>query len=435
MSKPVLEYFNIKARNAVPMIALTYAGVDYDFKVVDSDWAAIKPTCPFGQVPVLRDGDTVVSQTLAIAEYVAFKFAKNLLGETPQDFASSAALLQLSEEIFVGMVKSHYHPADKTAAWNQYFDTTLPGIFKNLEKLMNADNKFTNAVTLGELAVFAVLSVAKDLQGDILDNFTKMSAWFNNLANDEKVKKFTAALAGCRSYFKRTSYEIQFGYWDIRGLASSFRLFFQYMGIKFTDNQYSCVKKEDGSWDRSAWADVAKPPLKAREPLMNLPYLVDGDNVVTQTNAIWSYLGRTYNMYGDDETTRSRVDMILCQTMDLRNSFVSICYGSKENLEKQRPTYGAQTAGPHLAKFEATLGKWGTNFIASNNVTIADFHTWDMLDQHTQLLGKDYLQEYPLLKAYYDRVGNLPATVAYKQTAAYKLPLNNKSASFGATPP
>jgi hypothetical protein len=33
-----------------------------------SEWAAVKPTTPFGQVPVLQVGDTVVAQSAAIGK-------------------------------------------------------------------------------------------------------------------------------------------------------------------------------------------------------------------------------------------------------------------------------------------------------------------------------------------------------------------------------
>ena len=44
---------------------------------------------------------------------------------------------------------------------------------------------------------------------------------------------------------------------------------------------------------------------------MNLPYLIDGDNVVAQTNAILSYLGRKYNLNGKTETEIIKNDQVL----------------------------------------------------------------------------------------------------------------------------
>jgi len=47
---------------------------------------------------------------------------------------------------------------------------------------------------------------------------------------------------------------------------------------------------------------------------------------VTQSNAILRYLGRKFDLCGGDELTRIKEDMMVDQTMDLRNGFVRLCY-------------------------------------------------------------------------------------------------------------
>ena len=48
----------------------------------------------------------------------------------------------------------------------------------------------------------------------------------------------------------------------------------EYKEVQFEDKQYA---------DGDAWFKVRKPELLAKNPLANLPYLVDGDKVVCQT--------------------------------------------------------------------------------------------------------------------------------------------------------
>ena len=50
-------------------------------------------------------------------------------------------------------------------------------------------------------------------------------------------------------------------------------------------------------FDASNWF-AYKPHLKEMNPLINLPYIVDGDIVISQTNACFTYLGRKFNMLG-----------------------------------------------------------------------------------------------------------------------------------------
>ena len=71
-------------------------------------------------------------------------------------------------------------------------------------------------------------------------------------------------------------------------------------GVPFNSRSYDVTVKEGGGWDFSDWHNE-KPALKAKNPLMNLPYVVDGDVVIAQTNACFLYLGRKCKMLGTNE--------------------------------------------------------------------------------------------------------------------------------------
>ena len=60
--------------------------------------------------------------------------------------------------------------------------------------------------------------------------------------------------------------------------------------------------------------------------MIQLPYYVDGDVKITQSNAILRYIGRKNNLLGTDETERIRVDMMENEIGDFRSTFVSLCY-------------------------------------------------------------------------------------------------------------
>ncbi|KAE9552097.1 hypothetical protein FO519_004677 [Halicephalobus sp. NKZ332] len=76
MSKYSLLYFNYNGRAAGIRLLLDYLKVPFEDKTFKfSEWPAIKPTTPFGHVPVLYvDGDKfVLPETLTIYRYIGAK--------------------------------------------------------------------------------------------------------------------------------------------------------------------------------------------------------------------------------------------------------------------------------------------------------------------------------------------------------------------------
>jgi glutathione S-transferase len=91
-----------------PWVLLTQAGIAFDEVMVRFDAftpesqfkAALKPLSPTGKVPVVVDGDLVVWDTLAIAEYMAEKFSDKHLW--PHDMAQRARARSLCAEMHSG---------------------------------------------------------------------------------------------------------------------------------------------------------------------------------------------------------------------------------------------------------------------------------------------------------------------------------------------
>jgi len=212
-----------------------------------------------------------------------------------------------------------------------------------------------------------------------------------------------------------------FCYWDIRGLAQPARLLLSYTGTDFEDRQLSCGPAPD--FDRSCWIDT-KFSLGLDFP--NLPYFIDGDIKITQSNAILRYIGRKNNMCGSTEMERARVDMAADQVMDLRNGFVRLCYNP--DFDNLKSGYLTNLTGT-LELFSNFLGT--NSWLAGETLTFPDFHFYEMLDQHKQL-SSDCLSKFPNLVAYCQRFEELPKIAAYMKSDKFmKAPLNNKMAKFG----
>ncbi|KAH3851680.1 hypothetical protein DPMN_094164 [Dreissena polymorpha] len=203
------------------------------------------------------------------------------------------------------------------------------------------------------------------------------------------------------------------GYWKIRGLAAPIRLLLTYAGEEFEDVQYEVT---DGpEFSRAAWNDV-KPSMSDSLSFPNLPYYIDGDVKITQSNAILRTIARKHNLDGESVQEKAEVDMMLDQAMDLRNG-----------VENLKADYFKNVQGI-LKDFEKRLD--GRKWFGGNKVTVADFPMYELLDQHIRMQA-DSLDSYPRIKDFMARFSQLPKVKDYlAKDSVKKLPINNKSATF-----
>lgn len=209
-------------------------------------------------------------------------------------------------------------------------------------------------------------------------------------------------------------------YWSIRGLAQPIRLLLEYTGTEFEDKLYECGPAP--TYDKSCWFDI-KHDLGLDFP--NLPYYVDGDVKVTQSNAIMRYIARKHDLCGKTEAEKVRVDMMENQTMDFRNGFVRICYGDFDNV-KQRYLEALPATIKAFSKF---LGD--NPWFAGENITFVDFIMYELIDQHLQL-EPNMLKDFKNLEDFQKRFEELEPIKSYMSSSRFmKAPLNNKMAKFG----
>lgn len=108
MMKLYIGNKNYSSWSMRPWVLLTQAGIAFEEVMVRFDAftpesqfkATLRPLSPTGKVPLLVDGDLVVWDTLAIAEYVAEQFPDKHLW--PQDKAARARARSLCAEMHSG---------------------------------------------------------------------------------------------------------------------------------------------------------------------------------------------------------------------------------------------------------------------------------------------------------------------------------------------
>jgi len=222
---------------------------------------------------------------------------------------------------------------------------------------------------------------------------------------------------------------LEIGYWAIRGLGAPLRAMAMYADEPFEAKCYDLREKPDGGWDLSCWYGP-KEALKKRNALMNLPYVVDGDIVVSQSNACLVYLGEKFGLLGATASERIECEQLLCEIMDLRNAMVKEFYGSGELVKLFEVA--------SLAKLNAWLEAKGATFLVTATPTAPDFHLCELLDQLLkagEVAGvAEPLGAYPALRALHGRFFALERMQKYNRSHLAQFPINNKMAKFGATP-
>jgi glutathione S-transferase len=194
-----LTYFNGRGRAEIVRLVFAAAGVAYeDIRLERADWPAIKPTTPFGQVPMLEFDGIKLCQSNAIARYLARKF--HLAGKTDEDQARADMIMDCFEDT-MKPVMTFFFETDETRketlkkkALEEQLPTSLAGLEALLKANHGGDGFFVGTeltwADLGFIGLVGWLSMAgADAQ---LAKYPKLVALRERV---EKVPKVAAWLA------------------------------------------------------------------------------------------------------------------------------------------------------------------------------------------------------------------------------------------------
>jgi len=210
---------------------------------------------------------------------------------------------------------------------------------------------------------------------------------------------------------------ITVGYHQIRGLGAPLRMMCFYKGQAFVNETY-------GADMMQTWHAEKKPALQKQNACVNLPYIIDGDQLVTQSITCCLYLGSKLKI--DTEANFVHNHTVLDQAMDLRSDVMKVLYPPPFGQTKEKSEFRdaathhmANNAKAHLTKLE---GFCRGPYMCGAAPESGDFFLFEMLDQHSQLstsLGGDVLAAYPKLKTLHARMKEDPALAKYFQDDQY----------------
>ena len=191
--------------------------------------------------------------------------------------------------------------------------------------------------------------------------------------------------------------KIIIGDWSIKGRSEILRQLCEFLCLPYQNKIYT---------DPNEWFLIDKPFLKSDFP--NVPYILDGDKVITETEACALYIISKSNkleLGGSDLDEVIYIAQVIGVIADLTNNFTKVAFNKEADLEK-----GIEEAcipklmmlSKHLGDREWLIGK----------ISIADFFFVRILGLIS--MNVEWLDEkFPNLATYLQRFRDLHAIKEY----------------------
>jgi len=200
MSRYELMYFDfVGSRGEECRMALALAGVDFDdARFARDTWPGLKPTTPFGSVPVLKQGDQpALAQSNAILTYLGL--AHGLLPKDPWETARHLAILEACEEVRTALAPSGKmsDPAEKKAAREALATGFLQTWGANIEKQIQGPFVGGSAISVADIKLFQITEsfvkgVLDHIPSTVFENFPKLMAVYQGVLTHPKIAAWRA---------------------------------------------------------------------------------------------------------------------------------------------------------------------------------------------------------------------------------------------------
>merc|ERR1712066_814856 len=185
-----LTYFNLRARGEPSRLLLAYGGIKYEDERIappwdaDSTWSTLKPTTPFGQLPVLKWDGVELCQSVACARFIAR--GVGLAGKTSMEQAQADEIVDVIQDLINAWVKLYF--AKDEAALKNFADVTLTTALGQLEKKLESrggKHFVGNALTWADIHVYMYVD---SLDKDVLEKFPLQAALKEMVGNIPNIK-------------------------------------------------------------------------------------------------------------------------------------------------------------------------------------------------------------------------------------------------------
>ncbi|XP_033745538.1 glutathione S-transferase 1-like [Pecten maximus] len=202
MSTYKLIYFDARARAELIRLVFAAAGQTYTDEIVnDTEWPALKPKMPTGQLPVLEVDGKQLSQSLAIARYLAREFDMAGQGNLEQclvDQVVETAADGFNEFYEYYKLNEQEKDTDKKEELKKAFVSDAVPKFARIfttfiENSGGKNGYFVGAkLTIADMACHDIFTTFLLLNPDALNDFPKLAANRQKVEENEKIKEYIA---------------------------------------------------------------------------------------------------------------------------------------------------------------------------------------------------------------------------------------------------
>lgn len=200
MTKLRLTYFDAaSSRGEECRLALFIAGVDFeDNRVQRADWALLKPTTPFGSLPVLElPGKPAVSQSNAILGYIGR--SHGLLPSDAWEALRIESLMSAVEDLrhAIGRTFGISDPEELRRRRAELVEGPIRTWAANMEKQVTGPFASGERISVADLKLFVVIGwlkkgVLDHVPPDVLAPFPKLERVFTSVKDHPKVVEWYA---------------------------------------------------------------------------------------------------------------------------------------------------------------------------------------------------------------------------------------------------
>ena len=218
--------------------------------------------------------------------------------------------------------------------------------------------------------------------------------------------------------------KVQLGYWEIRGLSERIRMIMEYLSIPYEMVNYNQENREK-------WFNEIKPELIKKNPAITLPYLIDGDKLISESDAVCVYLvhraGKA-ELLGRNADEQVRLATVAGVVKDLHPKYVELVYGryGEKDFEDAKKEY-LEKFQPYMVKLNSLIE--GKDYYCGE-ITWLDFAVAEFM-QTLWLLDAGFVEGFGNVQNHWKRVWDLPAIKAYHESDRFKeRPCNNYMAKW-----
>ncbi|CAI5769449.1 glutathione S-transferase-like [Podarcis lilfordi] len=147
---------------------------------------------------------------------------------------------------------------------------------------------------------------------------------------------------------------------------------------------------------------------------------MDGMKMV-QSRAILNYIAAKYNLSGKDVKQRAWIDMYCEGAMDLNELIMMLPFKPADSKEKEFANIIEKATTRYFPVFEKVLKDHGQNYLVGNQLSRADIQLLETILMAEELKA-DILSKFPLLKAFKERISNIPTVKKFLQPGSPRKP-------------